>query len=445
MKFRSVMGSAWALAWLLAWLLGSQALAIIVGGTNGDGLGNASDSGLQSYLDSRALPAFLFWNNLLRVADSSGIYLGRNATTGCGWVMTATHVTELGVGTDSITVAGQAYTVRDNRVIRHPDAAGTLNTDIRLYAIGGQSGDPALPALPAVPLLASDVVNGDNLILTGRGRRQQVPVEDTTAPYEWDGDTSPANQATRQMRWGSNHVETWTVAEPDLLFSLTEGEAPITKQTVCFASVFDDPALSGAAYEGQLSLLDSGGGAFVMRNGAWYLTGTHYSVEDGPDADTVANPAGYGDVSQMTHLPTYRAQIEAITGPLVPATTGPLEDFDGDGIANMLEFAFNLDPAVNELVEMTPATGLSGLPAGRLETLAGSNRLTIEFVRRTSGSGAGLTYLAEFSSDLVTWQAVGTETVTAIDAQWDRVKVVDALTTLDTPRRFGRVRVVQAE
>jgi len=413
-------------------VLGSQTMGIIVGGPNGYGLGNATASGLQSDLDTRSLPAFLFWNNLLRVADSSGIYLGRNATTGRGWVMTAAHVTELFTGTDSITVMGQSYTVRDSRIIQHTDSTGTFNTDIRLYAIGGQSGDPALPALPAVPLLESDVVNGDDLVLTGRGRRQQTPVEDTTPPYAWDWDP---NQSTRQMRWGSNHVEFWTEVAPYLLFSLTEG-SPVSKKTICFASVFDDPAINGTAFEGQLAWLDSGGGAFVKRNATWYLAGTNYEVDD-----AVANQAGYGDVSLMPHLPSYRGQIETITGSLVPDTTGPEADFDGDGISNLLEYALNLDPAVNEQVFMQPTTGLRGLPAVYLENTAGSERLTIEFVRRTSGSGSGLTYIPEFSSDLQTWEAVGTESVSTINPRWDRVKVVDSLTTGDTQRRFARLRV----
>ena len=436
-NFRSIMGSAWA----LGCLLGSHAMAVIVGGTNGDGLGNATESGLQSYLDSRSLPAFLFWNNLLRVSDSSGVYLGRNATTGRGWVMTAAHVTELFTGTDTITVAGQSYTVRDSRIMKHPDANGSLSTDIRLYAIGGSSGDPALPALPAVPLLEADVANGDDLVLTGRGRRQQSPVEDITAPYAWDW---IANQSTRQMRWGSNHVELWTKVAPDLLFPLTN-DPPVTTETICFASVFDDPAISGTASEGQLAWLDSGGGAFVKRNGAWYLAGTNSSVDDGTDGDTVADPAGYGDVSIMPHLPTYRGQIDSITGPLGPAITGPLDDFDGDGISNLLEFALNLDPTFNEQVIMIPNTGTRGLPLVRLESAAGTDRLTMEFVRRTNGSGSGLTYIPEFSTDLVTWQAVGTETFNGINPRWERVKTVDSLTTQETSRRFARLRVVLAE
>jgi hypothetical protein len=296
---------------LAACLGGSQAArAVIVAGANGDGLGNATEAGLQSDLTNRSLPAFHYWGNLLQVSDSSGIYLGFNAGTGRGWVMTATHVSNLATGSGTITVGGHSYTVRDSRIIRHPAVGdGSTDTDIRLYAIGGEAGDPALPALPTVPLLATDVVAGDDLLLTGRSRREQSP-EDTTAPYTWDT-SSPFDGG---MRWGSNHVE---MVEPTVTFLLTEGD-PVTKRTVSFGSAFDDPGAGGTAYEGQLALYDSGGGAFVERDGAWFLAGTNYAVDDGPDGDGAVNPAGYGDISQMAHLPTYRTQIQDITGPLVP-------------------------------------------------------------------------------------------------------------------------------
>jgi hypothetical protein len=436
-------------AWMLGCLLAPQSMAVIVGGTGGDGLGNASESGLQADLGSRALPAFPFWNNLLRVSDSSGIYLGRNSTTGRGWVMTATHVTPLTVGSSTITVAGQAYTVRDNKIIKHPDASGSLSTDIRLYAIGGNNGDPALPSLPAVPLQESDVTAGDHLILTGRGRRQQVPTEDTTTPYLWDGFTDSANQLTRQIRWGSNHVQIAAAVSPDLLFLLEEqtGTPPvIIKRTLSFACVFDDPADTGTPYEGQLALLDSGGGAFVKRNGSWYLAGTNYSVDDGSDADTYYNPCGYGDISEMTHLATYRGQIETITGPLEPAISGPQADLDGDGIANLLEYGLNLDPLTNEQVIMTPGSGLSGLPIIRIENHAGADRLTMEFVRRTASSGSGLTYIPQFSLDVTNWQSVGTVvSVTSIDSNWDRVKFADSATLSGAGKRFARLKIAVAD
>lgn len=420
-------------------LLASQAMAIIVGGANGDGLGNATESGLQSHLSGRALPAFPFWNHLLRVSDSSGIYLGRNATTGRGWVITAYHVTPLTVGSGTITVAGQAYIVRETHVIKHPDANATLPSDIRLYGIGGEIGDPALPSLTAVPLLGSDVEEGDDLVLTGRGRRQQVPTEDTTEPYAWDTDTGATNQANRQMRWGTNHVEIYTPAAPDVLFAIPEGSPATTKETVCFASVFDDPAVSGTSAEGQLALLDSGGGAFVRRGVSWYLAGINSYVDDGPDADSQASPSGYGDFSIFPHLPTYRDQIETLTGTLSPASSVPTGDLDGDGISNLMEYALNLNPLVNQQVVMTAGTGLEGLPLVRVENVSGSDRLTVEFVRRTSG--VALTYTPLFSNDLQTWLATGTQTVTSIDANWDRVKVVDSQTVTASSKRFARLKV----
>ena len=128
-----------------------------------------------------------------------------------------------------------------------------------------------------------------------------------------------------------------------------------------------------------------------------------------------------------------------------PEASGSLADFDHDGIGNVLEFALNLDPTFNERVTLLPGAGLRGLPNVRVETISGEDRLTIEFVRRTAGSGSGLAYFAQFSSDLEGWAAGGTETVVAINPRWERVKVVDSLPVTGDSRRFARLRVVVAE
>ena len=112
------------------------------------------------------------------------------------------------------------------------------------------------------------------------------------------------------------------------------------------------------------------------------------------------------------------------------AVAGPDADPDGDGVPNLLEFAFNLDPTCAEPAVMTAAAGLRGLPLIRLESIAGVGpRLTVEFVRRTAGGGAGVTYTAQFASSLDPaadgWRAGGTERVTAINERWERVKVTD--------------------
>lgn len=259
------------------------------------------------------------------------------------------------------------------------------------------------------------------------------------APYDWDADTTPSNQSTRQMRWGTNHVEIHTPSAPDIVFPVTEGSPATTKETSCFASAFDEPLGSATSYEGQLSLLDSGGGAFVKRGACWYLAGINSYVDDGPDTDSNYNPSGYGDFSILPHLPTYRIQIETITGMLQPASAGPTGDLDGDGVTNLMEYALNLNPLVSSSTIMTASTGLNGLPLIRVENISGSDRLTIEFVRRTADSS--LTYTPQFSDGLQTWLGNGTETVTSIDPNWDRVKVVDSQTVASSSKRFGRLVV----
>ncbi|MEI7957305.1 MAG: hypothetical protein WCJ66_19245, partial [Verrucomicrobiota bacterium] len=154
-----------------------------------------------------------------------------------------------------------------------------------------------------------------------------------------------------------------------------------------------------------------------------------------PDAATLA-PENFSAWQRLYFTPAQIAE---------PAITGPMADFDGDGISNLLEFALNLDPTFREMAVMQPGTGLRGLPTLAVATVDGNSRLTLEFVRRTNISGAGLTYTPQFSSDQIDWQSGGTETVTLINPRWERVKVVDLLTTLEAPKRFARLCVTLAE
>jgi len=119
--------------------------------------------------------------------------------------------------------------------------------------------------------------------------------------------------------------------------------------------------------------------------------------------------------------------------------SGPTADPDGDGVPNLLEFAFNLNPRVNDRATMIAGTGTSGLPLIRLETINNQQQLTMEFVRRRAAGSPGITYYAEFGSDLANWGQTGTEVVTQIDDTWERVKVTDSL--MNQAKRFGRLRV----
>jgi hypothetical protein len=111
---------------------------------------------------------------------------------------------------------------------------------------------------------------------------------------------------------------------------------------------------------------------------------------------------------------------------------------DGDSATLLVEYAFNLDPTRDDALPMTPGTGTNGLPCWALSMPAG---LTVEYLRRTQP--VDLTYTVQFSNDLLAgWvDAVSAESVTPIDANWERVVVDDHILIEQAGSRFGRVTV----
>jgi surface-anchored protein len=167
----------------------------------------------------------------------------------------------------------------------------------------------------------------------------------------------------------------------------------------------------------------------TLRPSAYLANGSF--VENGDHSITLA----IGTLAQWRATHFSGAEI------LDEAVGTPFADPDGDGLANILEYGFNTDPNVSSTVPMVAGTGTAGLPLVRVENVDGQDRLTVEFARRKSSTNPQITYAPEFSSTLADgdWQAVGTPTVTSIDATWERVKVTDAAPT--GTRRFARVRI----
>ncbi len=101
--------------------------------------------------------------------------------------------------------------------------------------------------------------------------------------------------------------------------------------------------------------------------------------------------------------------------------TGDLEDYDGDGLLNLLEFAFGTDPvnSTSGLAGLQYAgtfagngtIGATGQPVTVFETLAGVNEFRVLFVRLKDYLGAGLTYSMQFSDDLASWQSNDTQPI----------------------------------
>ena len=344
-------------------------------------------------------------------------------------------------------------------------------SDLRLWQVGRDIPDYA-------PLYQGNSETGLELRVFGRGAQR--------------GDALSLDGTLKGWNWGSSgYVERW---------GRNVVAATITDNSTGWPylqAAFDSP---GVPDEAHLSVGDSSGGVFVMEDGLWKLAGINYAVDDvatqadGSDAFAAAifdargyyiqdNTGAWVPVpDQGINVPTsfYSTRtsarmdwIKSVIGQNAatqPApetygtwltlyfspdqiadasTTGPAADPDGDGVPNLLEYAFNLDPTFPEPVPMVASTGVRGLPLIQPKAVSASDtRLTVEYVRRTSGSGPGITYQVQWTSSLapgaVDWETGGTESVTTINARWERVKVIDTVSLgSGAPTRFARVAVTQ--
>lgn len=161
-----------------------------------------------------------------------------------------------------------------------------------------------------------------------------------------------------------------------------------------------------------------------------------------------------GDIVSTATPPAAPTGLEAFRAAhgLAPDGSDDRANPAGDGVANLLKYAFNLigseagqvsTLSLPNAAMLTPG-GVAGLP---LVALAPSfpHSLSVTFVRRraTASPAPGITYAVEFSDNLATWgvNPFATETTTVIDADFERVTITD---TVSTPaRRFARVRVIR--
>ncbi len=118
-----------------------------------------------------------------------------------------------------------------------------------------------------------------------------------------------------------------------------------------------------------------------------------------------------------------------------PAVSGDLADPDGDGIANLMEYALNLDPKQAQV---------TGLPTVGQVTVSGNQYLTLTYLQRTDTTG--ITYLPQVSGDLATWNG-GTGYTVAVsdtaspDGMTQTVVIRDAVALTSANRRFLRLLV----
>ncbi len=117
-----------------------------------------------------------------------------------------------------------------------------------------------------------------------------------------------------------------------------------------------------------------------------------------------------------------------------------LADPDGDGAANLLEYALGTDPA-------NSADSRNGMKVSLMQN-AGSRYLALQFKQRNDTSGLPLQYVPEVSGDRQTWYNDPSHlvlvAVTPLDSVFSSITVRD-LTAISAPApRFIRLRAVSA-
>ncbi len=143
-----------------------------------------------------------------------------------------------------------------------------------------------------------------------------------------------------------------------------------------------------------------------------------------------ADPTGMSGFEKWLYgrFHTTRKDAQAQAGALTPGTN----------LSNVVNFGFNLLPAVDGLLA---ATDISGQPAsGKVLRQV----FDFRFARRRAETQPGITYTIERSLDLRTWRAVavGEQRVTPLDAGWEEVAVSRLISTGE--RVFHRVSIDQA-
>ncbi|EDY20058.1 Alpha-L-arabinofuranosidase-like protein [Chthoniobacter flavus Ellin428] len=115
-----------------------------------------------------------------------------------------------------------------------------------------------------------------------------------------------------------------------------------------------------------------------------------------------------------------------------PSISGDNAEPANDGVTNLVKYALGLDPK-------TPSA--TGVPALSNTALSGKKYLTLTFTQWRSLTD--ITYQAEVSSDLETWQSGSPYTVRVDNGSTDTAVYRDATAIGDVPRHYIRLSVVR--
>ncbi|MGC4014174.1 MAG: Ig-like domain-containing protein [Luteolibacter sp.] len=159
-------------------------------------------------------------------------------------------------------------------------------------------------------------------------------------------------------------------------------------------------------------------------------------------ANVVASVSSNGNDTSDALNVIYRTAFEqwAFSHDTDGSSGARLADDDGDGIPKLLEFSFNLDPAVSDRRGLDPVSSpAAGLPRMMVNPESGGQRLWLQYLRRKNVPG--LVYTPQFGPSPGEFSdATGTPVIESLDGDWDRVSIPDGAPA-GAAKRFGRVKV----
>jgi fibronectin-binding autotransporter adhesin len=322
-------------------------------------------------------------------------------TVGTGGTLGAT-TGALAVGNNNTVAAGTATVL---------NLATTVDT-----TVGSLSGSIAIPT-PASPA-NSATIN----VATGRTLTINQTVAGTfEGVIAGDGGVTLGASSTNTLTLTGNNTYTGATSVAAGTLALVGGSqaSPITVSSGASLSfTIGSPTTSTSSFNLTSGTIKISGTPTLP---SYTLITTSTGISGTPALDTPI--AGYSLVKSGNTL-----KLETPYGTWLNSTfanaltqTGLEDDPDGDGIKNLLEFAFGTDPTVNSTasVSFSPSV-VPGQPI--LEEDAGVWYAV--FARRTDYVAAGLTYTVEFSSALSSWEATATApTFLATDGTIDVVRV----------------------
>ena len=281
----------------------------------------------------------------------------------------------------------------------------------------------AAGAVATLTVTAIDAVSGAIAPTLSRASGSVFPLGTTTV-------TATATDAGGN--WGSG------------TFQVTVRETTPPAITVPANLTFEATSTAGAVATFTVTAIDAVSGTIAptlsRASGSVFPLGTTTVTATATDAAGNTGSSTFNVTVVISLPPTYALWKQASFTPAEqadPAISGANADPDGDGLSNLMEYAFGLDPKVAD-----PAA----LPAVSMQNGA----LTLTYTRLHDAGD--LTYAVEASDDLISWSsgtglAPATQelSVTPLDLTRDSVVVCDNAPINSASRRFLRLKISLTE